>query len=286
MATQQRHDVHLEIRNQIVEMLENGEGLAGCPWYRDGSITRPKNAATGKHYQGINIVALWARSAREGFTNGLWGTYRQWAELGAQVRRGESGSRIVFYKSVEKESRDGGEPELLLFARSSTVFAAEQVEGYEPQPLPESSVTPIQSVGALVRNTGAIIEHGGDSAFYRRSTDTVHMPDVERFADTESYYAVLLHELTHWTGHRSRCDRSDINSYAFEELIAELGAAFLCADLGISATPRADHAGYLESWITALKEDSRAIFRAASRASTAAEFILNHGVEQAVYTAS
>ncbi len=273
-AKQPHRDIHLEITNQIIAMLENGQGIAGCPWYSDGSITRPTNIATGKQYNGINILALWARSMRGGFSSGTWGTYRQWQNIGARVKRSEESSHIVFYKPVERKDQDGN-MERFLFARSSSVFNADQVEGYEPPPMPESTVAPIDAVEQLVQATGANIAHGGEAAYYTPQLDSIQMPDIARFPDTESYYAVLLHEMTHWTGALSRCSRSEL-SYPVEELVAELGAAYLCADLGISATPREDHVGYLASWLTVLREDSRAIFRAASLASKAADFITQH----------
>ena len=271
-AHKPRRDIHTEIAHQIIAMLENGQGLAGCPWYRDGAITRPVNVATNKRYNGVNILALWAQADKAGFRSGTWGTYRQWASGGAQVRRGETGTHIVFYKPLER-TNDTGETERFLFARSTAVFNADQVDDYEPPAMPASTMTPIERVDSLVRATQATIAHGGDQAYYSPHKDTVQMPDIERFADTESYYAVLMHELTHWTGHKRRCDRSELNDYAFEELVAELGAAFLCADLDISATPREDHAGYLASWLKALRDDSKAIFRAASLASKAADYI-------------
>ncbi|MCP4336036.1 MAG: DUF1738 domain-containing protein [Gammaproteobacteria bacterium] len=275
-AQKPRRDIHLEITNNIITMLENGQGIAGCPWYRDGSITRPINISTNKHYNGINVLMLWLQANKASFASGTWGTYRQWASRDAQVRRGEKGSPIVFYKPVERKNSDG-KPERFLFARSSTVFNADQVEGYEPPPMPESTMTPIETVESLIQATAVTLEHGGDRAYYSPSQDLLKMPDIERFPDTESYYAVLMHELTHWTGHKSRCDRTDLKDYAFEELVAELGAAFLCADLGISATPREDHAGYLASWLKALRDDSKAIFRAASLASKAADYITAFG---------
>ena len=273
MATKRPHrDIHKEITNKIIIMLENGQGVADCPWYSDGSITRPTNIATGNRYNGINILALWAQSIDSGYSSGKWGTYRQWQTAGAHVKRGEKSSVIVFYKPIE-HTNDAGDKERFLFARAFTVFNAEQVDGYEAPPLPGSSMAPLEAVENVVAETGATIGHGGERAYYRPSTDAIQIPDKRRFPDTESYYAVLMHELTHWTGHKSRCDRSELKSYAFEELVAELGAAFLCADLQISATPREDHAGYLASWLEALREDSKAIFRAASLASKAAEFI-------------
>ena len=149
------------------------------------------------------------------------------------------------------------------------MFNIAQVDGYEapaPQPL---TLEPLAAVDALVHANGALIRHGGERAFYRPSTDTIHMPHPTRFESTEAYYAVLLHEHVHWVGHRSRCDRTANQSYAFEELVAELGAAFLCAELGVSATPREDHAPYIKGWLSALREDHKVIGRAAAAASKA-----------------
>ncbi len=291
---QERFDIHQHITNQIITVIERGAGVFQLPWHRgDSAIMRSANIASKKPYRGVNIVALWAAAEDRGFTSGLWGTYRQWAEAGAQVRKGEKSAYVVFYKELEYgPSEDDGEPEAKtrLFARATPVFAAEQVDGYTlPVPVVTDPMEPIEAADAFVTATGASIEHVGTRAFYLPSTDSIQLPPQEAFLGTatstaqESYYSTLLHELTHWTSATHRCDRQlgkrfGDQAYAMEELVAELGAAFLCAELGITVDPRADHAQYLASWLNVLKADKRAIFTAASAASKATDYLQRLGI--------
>jgi antirestriction protein ArdC len=287
---EQRFDIHQHITNQIVAAIEAGAGEFRLPWHRAaGSIMRPVNVASKKPYQGVNILSLWAAGDAAGYQTGTWGTYKQWSEAGAQVRKGEKASYVVFYKEItvtpaEENSDDNG---TRLFARATPVFAAEQVDGYSPPAPPEpegSPVEPIEAAEAFIAATGANIVHGGSRACYVPRTDNIHMPPPDMFFDTasstaaEAYYSTKLHELTHWTGIESRCNRQfgkrfGDDAYAMEELVAELGAAFLCADLGVTDTPHADHAQYLDNWLRVLKADKKAIFTAASKASEAAGFL-------------
>jgi antirestriction protein ArdC len=287
---EQRFDIHQHITNQIVAAIEAGAGEFRLPWHRAaGSIMRPVNVASKKPYQGVNILTLWAAGDEAGYQAGLWGTYKQWTEAGAQVKKGEKASYIVFYKEITVAGDEDSEDETgtRLFARATPVFAAEQVEGYAVPALPEPSATrlePIEAAEAFVAATGANIVHGGSRACYVPRTDNIHLPPRDVFIGTatssaaEAYYATQLHELTHWTSAESRCHRQlgkrfGDDAYAMEELIAELGAAFLSADLGITDTPRADHAQYLDNWLRVLKSDKKAIFTAASKASQAAAFL-------------
>lgn len=286
-----RVDVHHAITEKIVAAIEAGAGEYRMPWHRsDRSISRPTNASTEMPYRGINVVALWVEGLRQGFSSGCWATYRQWRKLGAQVRKGERGSLIVFYKEVEPEQSDGNDDETAntkprLVARASWVFNAAQVEGWTAPPRPErSQVETIEHVERFVSTLGADIRHGGEEACYHPVGDYIEIPDQALFrwtdgsSPTESYYSVLLHELTHWSGADSRLAR-DLRSrfgdehYAMEELVAELGAAFLCADLGITNEPRPDHAAYVADWLTVLDRDRKALFTAASRASAAVEYL-------------
>jgi antirestriction protein ArdC len=260
------------------------------PWHRSGEgLNRPVNIDTNNAYRGINVVSLWASAQARGFGTGTWGTYRQWQNNGAQVRKGEKASLVVFYKEFDvEETTDDGETEQgkRLMARASWVFNADQVDGYTAPAVPEPK-DPVQALDRAERfiaGTGAIVHHGGSRAFYRPSDDIIQMPERERFlgtetsSATESYYATLLHELTHWTGHGRRCDRQfgkrfGDDAYAMEELVAELGAAFLCADLGVTLEPRPDHAAYIDNWLTVLKADKKAIFTAASQAAKATDYL-------------
>ena len=283
-----RFDIHQHITDQIVRAIENGAGEFRLPWHRTaGNIMRPVNVASKQRYRGVNVLTLWTTGDAMGYSSGAWGTYRQWTEIGAQVRKGEKAAYIVFYKEIELASVDeGAEPETRLFARATPVFAAEQVDGYQAPALeqPTATLTPIEQAEAFVAKTGAPIQHGGNRAFYRPSTDSIHLPPREAFIGSatstpaEAYYSTLLHELTHFTGHETRCNRQFAkqfgdDAYAVEELVAELGAAFLCADLGISDEPRADHAQYLDHWLAVMKAEKKAIFTAASKASEAVAFL-------------
>jgi antirestriction protein ArdC len=289
--TKERFDIHQHITDKIVSVIERGAGDFRLPWHRSaGSIMRPVNIASKKAYRGINVVALWAYAEEFGYSSGTWGTYKQWTEAGAQVRKGEKAAYVVFYKELDfaadPETVDA-EKATRLFARATPVFAAEQVDGFQVpviDPLPATVITPIEQAEAFVAATGATITYGGSRAFYRPSTDSIQLPPREAFigsptsTQAESYYSTLLHELVHFTSHESRCNRQlgkrfGDQAYAIEELIAELGAAFLCADLRITDEPRADHAQYLASWLSVLKADKKAIFTAASKASEAAAFL-------------
>lgn len=285
-----RHlDIHQHITNRIVAAIESGVGDFQLPWRRaGGSLTRPVNVSSKRPYRGVNILALWAMAHEKGSSSGVWGTYKQWAAAGAQVRKGEKAAYVVFYKKIDVETDviDEERRATRLIARATPVFAAEQVEGWAPpeRAPPEGAVSPIAHAETFVAATGARIEHEGDRAFYRPSTDSIHLPPRDMFTGSatssaaEAYYATLFHELIHWTGHERRCNRQfgkrfGSGAYAMEELIAELGAAFVCANLAITDQPRADHAQYIDHWLSVLKGDKKAIFLAASKASEAAAFL-------------
>ena len=278
------------ITAEIVAAMEKGQKDFQMPWHQSATHI-PKNASTHRRYRGINILALWATAMVQGYDSPYWATYRQWATLGGQVKRGEKASTIVFYKEVERSdptpSEDAEGVGTRWVARASWVFNEAQVEGLISEEAVDSEVNPVDVLAdadAFVSSVGATIIEGGDRALYKPSTDTIHMPDRYRFhgtdtsSATEAYYSVLLHELVHWSGHDSRLKRNlsgtfGAMAYAMEELVAEFGAAFLCADLGISVQPREDHAVYLSSWIRVLKERNRAIVSATSAATAACQFL-------------
>jgi len=278
-----KNDVYQQVTNQIIEAIEAGTSKFQLPWHRL-NVGVPVNVASGKHYNGINVVALWAQEMHKGYDASLWGTYKQWAEKGAQVKKGEKATRIVFYKSLEVEHEESGEAKEIPMARMSLVFNVSQVEGYA-QELPNTEpVNDLTEVNHFIAATGADIEHLGQTACYIPSQDKILMPEKHLFKGTDnknatdSYYATLLHELTHWTGAKQRCNRAletnrDKESYAFEELIAELGAAFLCGELGIACEGRDDHAAYIAIWLEAMKGDSKLIFKAATQARKAVDFL-------------
>ena len=281
-------DLHQNVTDQIVQSIENGVDGFSMPWQRSGlPLCLPKNVDTDNFYNGVNILNLWACAELKNFTSNEWGTYKQWKSVDAQVRKGEKSSYIIFYKEYEVEP-DPDDPEdngMRRVARASRVFNACQVDGYQAEDLPEMPLLErIAHADSFVTATHAIVRHGGDRAYYSPSSDTIQMPDEVRFFEkdssvrTESYYSVLLHELTHWTGHEKRRNREmgkrfGDETYAMEELIAELGAAFLCAELGISYEPRQDHACYITNWLEVLKNDKKAIFYAAARASEAVTYL-------------
>lgn len=281
-------DVHKAVTDEIVRALEAGVGQSRLPWARTGTPSvRPRNAVTKQGYRGINILSLWLSAEKHGFTHGLWASYRQWLDAGAQVRKGEKGTLVVFYKefSVDPNPDVADDDGSRRVARASWVFNASQVDGFTLPAIPD--LPPIEreaKAEAFIAATGADIRHGGDMAYYRPSTDHIQMPDERLFVGsklstrTEDYYSVLAHELTHWSGAETRLnrllnDRFGDASYAMEELVAELGAAFLCADLGISHTPRPDHAAYIANWLQVLKSDKKAVFTAAAKASEAVQYL-------------
>ena len=285
MPRTQKLDIHQEITNRIAQAIETA-GEFQLPWIKrqGGSFARPVNVASKNPYNGVNIVSLWVAALAADYPSNIWGTYRQWQEKGCQVRRGEKSSLVVFYKTltIEEIDEDTGEAETgeRLLARASYVFNAAQVEGFElpSEALPVAPLfDPIERAETFAASTGARIEEGGESACFIPALDLIRMPDRRRFtgSDTsspaEAFYSTLCHELVHWSGAKSRLDRDlsgrfGDDAYAIEELVAELGAAFLSADLGLSVEPRADHASYIRNWLTVLKSDKKAIFTAAAKA--------------------
>lgn len=283
-----RFDVHRAVTDSIVKAIESGAGEFQMPWHGNGAaIAKPQNAHTKMEYHGINVMALWAEAYGRGYQSGYWATYRQWCEVGAQVKKDEKGTVIVFYKKLERDDEsEGDEPVSRLFARASWVFNADQVLGWEaPIPyVPVDPMEPIESVETFVKATKAEVKYGGGRACYHVRDDYIEMPDRDRFIGSktstpeEAHSAVILHELVHWCGARHRLDRGFDNVItrewrANEELVAEIGAAFLCADLAVSNEPRPDHAAYVDSWLTLLKNDVKAIFRASHQASHAAIYL-------------
>jgi antirestriction protein ArdC len=291
-------DVHQTITRRIIEAIEAGAGEFVMPWHHAGpDLGRPTNAETGNRYQGTNVVALWAEGMLKQYSSGHWATYRQWQAVGAQVRRGERSAVVVFYKKLDGADDDDSEtPGRRMVARASRVFNADQVDGWNatPQPALPFAVEELPGVDAFVTGTKAKIRSGGNTACYRLQHDRIDMPARARFVGTptstptESYYATLLHELVHWTGAKHRLDRAfgrrfGDAAYAAEELVAELGAAFLCADLKVSNEPRPDHAAYVNVWLQILEADPRAIFTAARLADQAGKYLfeLPHGNQAA-----
>jgi antirestriction protein ArdC len=242
----------------------------------------------------VNVVGLWAEAMLSKYETGYWASYRQWQAIGGQVRRGEHGATTVFYREIETddapEASSEDQPHRRFVARASHVFNAEQVDGWSPPvQVTVSEWEACRQAEAFIMATNAEIAHGGEHAYYDIRHDRICLPHRERFIGTptssaaESFYSTALHELVHWSGAAHRLARTygkfGTAEYAFEELIAELGAAFLCGHLGISNEPRPDHAAYVGHWLQRLREDSRAILHAASAAEKAVTWLTELAAE-------
>jgi len=292
-------DIYQRITDQIVSELEKGVRPWMKPWHAEhgaGRITRPLRG-NGIPYRGINVLVLWSAAMEKGYASPVWMTFKQASELKANVRKAEHGSLVVYADKIirtEANSKTGEEAERAIpFMKGYTVFNVEQIDGLpehyyaKPQPRTET-VKRIDRAEAFFAATGANVVHGGSRACYIPSTDNIHMPCFDFFRDAESYYATRGHETTHWTRHKSRLDRDfgrkrfGDEGYAMEELVAELGSAFLSADLDLTPEVREDHASYIASWIKVLKDDKRAIFTASSHAQRAADFL--HGLQTSAST--
>ena len=282
------------VTQKVIEAIRQGAGPFKMPWHcGKGWQSLPINVFTEAYYRGVNVLSLWIDAQARNFPTSHWASYRQWQKLGAQVRKGEKGAAIVFYKQIvpnEEDTDDEARPRS--FLRCSHVFNAAQVDGWTAgtPALPEGFDLDKQAE-TFVAATGARVRHGFATARYRPDLDDIEMPHPAWFTGTptsgamQSYYAVLLHELVHWSGASHRIGREfgkrfGDADYAFEELIAELGAAFLCSVLGIANEPRPDHAAYVASWLTVLERDSRAIFAAARKAQEAVEYLANLAAEK------
>jgi antirestriction protein ArdC len=293
-----RADVYQRVTDAIIRDLEQGTRSWIKPWATAAghSTTIRPLRHDGTPYRGINILILWSETTECGYTSPIWMTYRQAQTLGGQVRKGERGTTIVYAKTIERTEDDPttGEETIERFPllRAYTVFNVDQIDGViatspiQPATIDEPGSTRIDRADAFIATTGATIVHKGNRACYIPSRDIIEMPPYRQFIDTptssaaEAYYTTLLHELVHYTSAPKRCNRDlgkrfGDNAYAREELVAEIGAAFLCADLSIALEPRPDHAAYLSSWLTVLKSDKRAIFTAAALAQKAVDWLVD-----------
>ncbi len=285
-----RQDVYSRITSQIIEALEKGVKPWTQPWnaaHAAGHVSRPLRH-NREPYAGINVLTLWASAMTAHYTAPIWMTFKQALELGGHVRKGEKGSPVVYADTMRRTETDnatGDEAERVIpFLKAYTVFNVEQIEGLpehfhalaEPARNPDERIADAEAFFAATR---ADIRHGGDCAYYSPTLDYIQMPPFDAFRDAQGYYATLAHEATHWTRHQTRLDRDlgrkrmGDDGYAREELVAELGAAFLCADLGLRLEDRDDHAAYIGHWLSVLKDDKRAIFAAAAHAQRAADYL-------------
>jgi antirestriction protein ArdC len=292
-----KRDFRQEVTDNIVEMLEKGTAPWQKPWEPTAGVGMPMNPTTEKVYRGGNAIHLMATGLRKGYDDPRWMTYKQAAESGWQVRKGEKGTQIEFWEirqqlsnssapragEEENVSRTESSEERRLIHRVYTVFNAKQVDGIPArEPKQHSTFEAVQAGEQILLNSGAKIAHDqSDRAFYSRREDAIHLPPKESFKGQAAYYGTALHELAHWSGHPSRLNRQTLSdsyrfgdtNYAKEELRAELASIFLAAERGIPHDPQ-QHAAYVGSWINSLKEDKNEIFRAAHDASIAADFLL------------
>lgn len=280
-------DIHQQVTNTIIQQLESGTVPWHQPWHSGNtrSFKIPKNSTTGNRYRGVNILLLWASAFAKDLATDEWASFKQWQSKGEMVKKGERGSQIVYYDTFEKEV--DGELQKIPFLKASVVFNRSQLASFEAITIEKPIIdltTCLQNTDEFVQNTKAVIEHREGEAFYTPAIDKIYMPHREYFLNTETctategYYSTLLHELTHWTGHERRLDRlknkrfADGN-YATEELVAELGAAFLCAEMDIAIVDKGDHANYIANWLKVLKENKQCLFTAASGASIAVDYL-------------
>ncbi len=296
-STSIRTDVYTRVTDRILADLEQGVRPWMKPWNAEnavGRITRPLRH-NGTPYRGVNVLLLWGEATTRGYASNIWMTYKQAAELSAQVRRGEHGALVVYADRLTRiEAGDDGEDveREIPFMKGYTVFNVEQIEGlpdhyYAKPALKGEPLQLLEDAERFFASTGATFRHGGNMAYYAPGPDLIQLPLPEAFRDAQSYAATKAHELCHWTKHESRLNREfgrtrfGDQAYAREELVAELGAAFLCADLGITPEPREDHAAYLGYWLKVLREDKRAIFSAAAHAQRAVDYLHSLQVPQA-----
>ncbi len=287
-----RTNLYDEVTARIVAELEAGRFPWVQPWGACGGVGAPapgmpRNALSARPYSGINVLILWHAVIDAGYPSQSWLTFRQAQGVGGSVRKGERGTTIFYADrftprgEAERAAEAGDDARAVPFLKRFTVFNVAQCEGLrdglatDPAPLPAREIEP--AAEALIDASGADFRIGGDRAFYSPGQDFIRVPPQAAFFMPVNYYRTCLHELTHWTGHRTRLGRDFTGkfaseAYAREELAAEMGSAFLCATLGIVPTVR--HADYLAGWLDLLRGDGRAIFKAASAASKAADYLL------------
>lgn len=277
-----------EVTNEIIQSLEKGVTPWNCPWVLPKSQrSLPYNISTSKQYSGINILILWAQMMRKRYTTNGWLTFKQVHKMRGHVIKGEQGTRCFYYDLVEvkdDDNEDNEELKLVPYTKCFVVFNLDQISGgnFSLPDIPKFDVN--EKAEQLVKATGAVIEEGR-RAYYNASADLIVLPPKGAFNCPKEYYATLFHELAHWTSHETRLNRMiktkqfGDESYAFEELVAELGSAFLCAELGL-ANNYHSHASYIDGWLKILKSNSTAIFKAASLASKAHKYIRPKTIEE------
>ncbi len=276
-------DLYSEVTQTIISALEQGAPPWICPWQNGTHL--PSNLVTGKTYRGINVLILTIAASATHHADHRWLTFRQAQELGLRIRQGERGTLIVFYTLHAVEANGDADPtthsnqRVVPLLRSYTVFNANQLESLPERMVRATAAWQALEAGEkLIADSGATFHFDGSRAIYRPDLDQIQLPPRESFPQPGDFYATALHELTHWTGHPSRLNRilaprRELEAYAYEELVAEIGAAFLCANCHLPG--RLEHASYIDSWLNALRRDKRLIFTAAGAAQKAADFVLN-----------
>ncbi len=282
-----RVDVYQRVTEALTAMLAQGVR----PWMQSWASGRPLSQPVrhnGESYRGVNVLLLWMSAMEHGFSSPLWMTFKQAQSLGGAVRKGQKATLIVYadqFTPKDEPRASDEEARVISFLKTYPVFNWDQIDGLPPKAAAlgsparlDSTLTPHALAEAFFNRTGARFEQGGFKAFYRPSQDVIQLPVLAAFTSVESYVAVKAHELIHWTGHASRCAREfgmrfGDQAYAFEELVAEIGSAFLCASLGVTPMVMMDHAQYLAQWLTLFKTDHRAIFTAASQAQRAVDWL-------------
>jgi antirestriction protein ArdC len=292
-------DIYSEITNQIIAAIEAGANKYQMPWHVNGADSvLPVNASTHRSYRGVNVMMLWAVAAKREYATNLWATYQQWRELGAQVRKGEKSTSVVFWKFFDeeddRETSEGDEPSNHkgVMARAYHVFNAAQVDGYEVPAITRLPATErIERAEQFFSGLHADIREGGARAFYSPTEDYIQMPPFAVFKKADYRYSVLGHEVTHWSGATTRLNRNlaprfQREAYAAEELVAELGSAFISAELKLEIEPRRDHAPYIQSWLNVLRNDRRAVFTAAAKAQQAVDWLFQRDLKNQEVAAS
>ena len=284
-----KRDIYQEVTDAILRYLEEGTAPWRNPIAKSTGDGWPKNLMTDKRYRGVNVLLLSMQSWSSGYTSDYWMTYKQASAKGGQVRKGEKGSLVTFWKLHETTDKQTGEEKTMPILRHYNAFNVEQIDGVEipDAPVVESAdpFRPLKAADQIVagyQNPPKIAHDGGQRAFYRTKSDSVHLPEPDRFDCGENYYSTLFHELSHSTGHSSRLDRgldsdpAPLGSldYSREELVAEISAAFLCAACGISPPTIEQSAAYLQGWLKVLKGDKRLVVSAAGAAQKSCDLIL------------
>ena len=274
-------EVLKDLGERVAQMLDEGYqgGDWKAPW--DAGNGMPTNWVTGKRYRGMNIMLLMMEAPGKAPDN-RWAGYKQWKKAGYQVRKGEHGVKCMHWAPKVKE-KDDGTVETFMVGNTFTVFGSAQLT--EALPVTEPRHHDPGETDAWILRTGIEIQYGGGKAFYVPAKDKVVLPQVEAFHSPEGYYATALHELTHATGHEGRCDRNlrgrfGDDDYAFEELVAEMGSAFLCHELGVTNEMREDHVQYLASWARQIREDPKVLVKAGKLAEDAAEWLCHAADEK------